>query len=257
VKDTDSDGYADNVDPAPTGVENIAPTITYFGYSENVIVGYFEIRVQLKAMDQGSSDKIQSIKVTVASPFRSDTETVDGGDFDKKLHIEWFSGGQVSGFDITAEITDLNGNVRKVTNHLQGFLEWVVGGGEEFLHTQLDPDHHYELTGFPRAWQGPFGLCAAYTCLEIAHWYFVPDTLVEVTLKSGDADVINGMTGDQQTAYYKAIGVWEANDYDPTFEEIKKQIRKRVSAVYGWSMLERVKDIGDTTAFCAATCGST
>jgi len=233
IKDTDSDGYTDDKDINPVGIENEAPTITYFSYSSDVTLGYFKIKVKVKAEDQGSQSKIKSIKVKVSATGSSDSKTDYDSDFDHKLYIQWFSGAVVSGFDIEVTVTDLNGNVRKKKKHLQSFLEWVEGGVEAARDWVVDQSIYYELKPFPRYWQGTYGLCAALTCLEIAHYYFILDTLADVQSKSGDDDVTNGMGGDEQTAYYDAIGVLERQDYDPTFSEIKSQIMGQRDPVVG------------------------
>jgi len=41
------------------------------------------------------------------------------------------------------------------------------------------------------------------------------------------------MGGDEQTAYYQAIGVFEKQDTDPTFSEIKDQIMGQRDPVVG------------------------
>ena len=233
MKDTDGDGYTDDKDLNPVGIENEAPTITYFSYSSDVIPGYYRIHVHVKAADQGSASKIQSIKVTVASAGSSDTETENDSDFEQDLHVQWFSGAVVSGFDIDVSITDLNGNVRKATKHLQSFLEWVQGGVEAARDWAADHAVYYELDPFPRYWQGPFGLCAALTCLEVAHYYFILDDLDDVSSKSGDSDVYNGMYNYEVVDYLTAIGVLEKEDSDPTFDEIKDQIVNQFDPVYG------------------------
>jgi hypothetical protein len=233
VKDTDGDGYTDDRDRNPVGVENEAPTITYFSYSSDVTLGYFKIHVHVKAEDQGTQSKIKSIKVKVSSAHSSDSETDEDGDFDHNLYVQWFSGAVVSGFDIEVTVTDLNGNVRKAKKHLDSFLEWVQGGVEDFWDWMVDHSIYYELKPFPRYWQGEYGLCAALTCLEVAHYYFILDDLDDVKDKSGDDDVTNGMSGEEQTNYYDAIGVLEREDFDPSFSEIKDQIMGQRDPVVG------------------------
>ena len=49
---------------------------------------------------------------------------------------------------------------------------------------------------------------------------------------SGDRDG-DGMTGPEQTAYYQAIGVFERQDFDPTFSEIKDQIMGQRDPIAG------------------------
>jgi hypothetical protein len=231
--DTDGDCYTDDEDTNPVGIENEQPTITEFSYSSSVTLGYFKIRVKVKAQDQGSSSKIKSIKVKVSSAHSSDSATDYDGDFDENLYVQWFSGAVVSGFDIEVTVTDLNGNVRKAEKHLQSFLEWVQGGVEAARDWVVDQAVYYELEPFPRYWQGPFGLCAALACLEVAHYYFIPDTLEDVSSKSGDTDVYNGMYNYEVVDYLTAIGVFEKEDSDPTFAEIKDQIMNQSDPVYG------------------------
>lgn len=231
--DTDADGYTDDKDMNPVGIENEQPTITSFSYASDVTLGYFKINVKVKAEDQGSQSKIESIKVKVSSAYSSDPETDYDGDFDHDIYIEWFSGAVVSGFDIEVTVTDRNGNVRKVTKHLQSFLEWVQGGVEAARDWVADNSVYYELDPFPRYWQGPFGLCAALSCLEVAHYYFIVDDLDDVSSKSGDSDVYNGMYNYEVVDYLRAIGVFEREDSDPTFAEIKDQIVNQFDPVYG------------------------
>jgi len=152
LKDTDGDGYTDDKDTNPVGIENEAPTVTYFSYSSSVTLGYFKIHVHVKAEDQGTQSKIKSIKVKVSSSGSSDSDTDYDGDFDHNLYVQWFSGAVVSGFDIEVTVTDLNGNVRKVKKHLQSFLEWVQGGVEDAWDWTVDNSIYYELKPFPRYW---------------------------------------------------------------------------------------------------------
>ncbi len=234
--DTDDDGYADGVDSNRVGIENEQPMITEFSYSSEVIVGYFQIHVKVKAEDQGTQSKIESIKVTVASAYSSDTETEYDGNFDKNLHVQWFSGGVVSGFDITVTVTDLNGNVRKAKKHLDGFVEWVAGGVEAACEWLADQATYYELTPFPRYCQGPYGLCAAMACLGIAHYYCLnSETLATVESRSGDDDICNGMSNYEVVNYLRdpAVNLWEATDTHPTFDEIKQQLQTEKDPVYG------------------------
>ena len=90
------------------------------------------------------------------------------------------------------------------------------------------------LKPFPKYWQGWFGLCAAMSVLEIAHYYFISDTLDDVKTKSGDDDVYDGMSLDEERAYLQDIGVYESeteNDQDSStslgyisFDEVLNQI---------------------------------
>ncbi len=236
MKDTDADGYNDNVDISPVGIENEAPTITHFSYSSSVTLGSFKINVEVKAQDQGSQSKIESIKVKVSSSGSSDSKTDYDGDFDHNLYIQWFSGAVVSGFDIEVTVTDLNGNVRKAKKHLDSFLEWVQGGVEEALDWAVDHSAYYELWPFPRYCQGDYGLCAAMTCLEIAHYYCLnEETLATISSRSGDPDVCDGMFNSEVVDYFQdpAVDLFEATDSDPTFDEIKQQIKDQKDPVYG------------------------
>jgi hypothetical protein len=204
-------------------------------------IGVFKIKVKLEAEDQGTPDKVKSIKVRIASEFDSDSKTVSGGYFEETLTINWFSGAVLGGLDVEVTVTDLNGNQRKVSDHIDGFIDLVADGLEDLYHSVVSGDLYFALPNYPKKWQGPFGLCAACTCLGIAHYYghttlradLLLENLVTVSLRSGDNDVFNGMYTDEQRAYHESIGTFEDIDSDPTFDgDIKNQLRNEFDPVH-------------------------
>ncbi len=232
--DSDDDGYADDVDGNPVGIENIQPTITYFSYSSDLGLGTYKIKVRVEAEDQGTPAKIAYIKVKVSSARDSDTKKVYSGDFDKTLRIDWFSGAVVSGFDIRAEVKDLNGNVRIKKAHLDSFTEWVQGGVEDAWDWTVDNSIYYEITPFPRYWQGDYGLCAALSCLEIAHYYGqVGEDLDTVAEKSGDDDVYDGMYAYEIRNYLTMTNLYEDESTSPSFSDVKTQIMAQRDPILG------------------------
>jgi hypothetical protein len=226
--DTDNDGLMDNSDDIINGIENQAPDITSFSYSAKLSLGKYKINVKLQAADQGSRSNIASIRVKVASTFDSSNRSENDGDYNQTHNIYWFSGAVVSGFDIEAWITDRNGNVRYLKRHLQSMVEWVKGGVEKAWDYAANNSIYYEIKPFPRLWQGPYGLCAACSVLEIAHYYFkVNENFNTVKAKSGSANILDGMNQDEERQYLQNIGVYESEALSPAipaFDSIKQQI---------------------------------
>jgi hypothetical protein len=144
----------------------------------------------------------------------------------------------VGGFDIQVEVKDLNGNVRKATKHLDSFVEWVAGGVEDAWDWIIHQDVYYQLPGFPARYQGVFGLCAAYTCLEVAEWYNRPQWLLGVAgvqdLSQATTNYVwDGMYCSQETNYYSAIGVLQGTDASPTYSRLKQEIQGEKDPVVG------------------------
>jgi hypothetical protein len=189
--------------------------------------------VKLEAEDQGTPDKVKSIKVRIASEFDSDSKTVQGGYFDETLTINWFSGAVLGGLSAEITITDLNGNQRKESAHIDGIFDEFLEVLTKFYYEFADEDAYYELSGYPKLWQGPYGLCAACTCLGIA-WYYglESENFGSVKSRSGDDDVSNGMSGPEQEAYHRSIGTFETIDWDPAFDDIKAQLKDQGDPVH-------------------------
>ncbi len=120
----------------------------------------------------------------------------------------------------------------------------------------VDHSTYYELWPFPRYCQGGYGLCAALTCLEIAHYYCLnSETLATVSSRSGDSDVCDGMYNYEVLDYLQDadVDLFEATDTDPTFDDIKKQIRDEKDPVYG--MFDDYYSIGSSQGHYLAIVG--
>ena len=83
-------------------------------------------------------------------------------------------------------------------------------------------------------YQGVWGLCAALSCLEIAHYYFKLETLETVSTKSGDPNVYDGMYLNNIRSFLQAINVYEKETEDDgissttleqiSFDEVVSQV---------------------------------
>ena len=92
-----------------------------------------------------------------------------------------------------------------------------------------------ELVSFPHYWQGFYGLCAAHSCLEVAHYYYhTEESLETVQEKSGQpTSIYNGMNIYTIVNYLTAIDVYEEAEYSPTFDQVKFQIQDQKDPIIG------------------------
>jgi hypothetical protein len=164
--------------------------------------------------------------VKVSDPTDSDSKLVSGGDFDDYLYINWFSGAVVGGFNLEVEITDLNGNVHRQSKHLDSFFEWARGVVDKVWDFTGAYYFCYQFEPFPKYWQGFDRLCAVYSCLEVAHYYFLTnENTGTVQTNSRDPhDVTEGMHDRDISNYLATVGLLDRTTESPTYEEVKDEI---------------------------------
>ena len=213
-----------------------------------------DIRVKINANDIGGIEYI-TVDIDGASPYTQYTDS-----FNHKFDVGYdrYFG---SGWDIDVEVMDGNDNIGEADHHINSLWEDVYDLFVELVlflkkvaEGLFDVWPYFRLVPFPGYWQGPFGLCSAMSCLEIAHYYFRSwENLVTVQLWSKQEEYVenkmktdpddfdddnrwihNGMYLKTMVNYFEAIMVYERiseDDYDdttdlgdPTFSELKTEL---------------------------------
>lgn len=227
-KDTDGDGLVDSVDDNIVGVENQLPEIKSFEYIIEIKrpkslfdIGGINVRIKIKAEDQGKASNVDNITVKV----RDSEKTVQGGNYDQTHEFGWLLGateGLIEGFEIEVWISDKNENTFYIKNKLHTLSSWLKEKVE--IREEFSREKSYQLN-LPGKYIGNKNLLAQNICLEIADYYSIENQNKNTVSKlSGDDDVTDGMTRDQVIRYLGAIEVLDEISQDLDFLTIKNEI---------------------------------
>jgi len=140
-RDTDSDGFRDDVDPTPCGVENETPSFTWNSWATDLWPSdYLPVRATYHLRVVASDNAgLSSIKIKDRTWTYSDSPTGKTEEYTRTVYAS-------SSYDLDIVVTDINGNSAKATVHVPSafqvaddlLFDGAVGEALDLLEDWLD-----------------------------------------------------------------------------------------------------------------------